>query len=938
MNFCIIGDLNARVADRQILNSCLVDNTNITSCRKSKDSVADSNGKSMLEWMNDCGGIILNGRSAGDEEGENTFIGAMGTSVIDYACCSINIIDLIDNFKVLGKPFSDHMPITVSFITGCDVTQNALLLPKLRWDETKTGIFRKHVTDRLTTLELAEEMNVDEKLEKLKKIIFDFNNMMGNKNVFTPKNKWFDYKCYNARKDMFKYLNLCRKFPGFCEFRIKYVEKMKYYREVCCEKRVTYDKNMVIKLGNAKDSKEWWSIANSFKNKRFVVSQSIPLYTFVAYFKNLIAPEIVSLDFMYAAPEVSIPILDGIITTNELKDVIEKSKDSKAPGIDRIPYEYYKNAPEEFIQELCRIMNNIYNSAVIPTSFQETIIFPIYKKGDIDLVQNYRGLSFSNTDYKLFTGILLNRIESWSNENNILCECQAGFRKNYSTLDNIFSLANIVQLQLSKKKKLYAFFVDFQAAFDTVNRQALFYKLSNHGMSSKMLTVLRKLYESTRSAIWNGTEISETFNVTLGVKQGCVLSPLLFSLFINDINEELPGGLNIGDATIKLLMYADDLVLFAEDRVTLQDMIDKLAEYCRAWGLVVNLNKSKTLVFRNGGRKSIMDTWAFDGNVIETVNEYRYLGVLFTYNLSFNKHLDEKLVTSKSAINQTWAKFVRNKNILSSNKYRMFEAVARSMMCYGGQVWGFKEYEQCEKLQRFFLKKMFCLPNNTPNYMLSLETGLDNLFAHTLKLHFDYIRKVMCLPDTRLTKITAREIIKNEVYWAKEWKSIVSTIDDGFQFSWDIEKWKKSHSDILEKIMQKRWTTNTDRAKASMYHDAYPNLKYAKVPNYFEDKNPIDKISLIFKARGGLLDINARAFKTNTTGYCDLCNLDEAENTYHFIARCPIFKSYRKKFLGSDKLSVDEFSDYLNGKNYELLYLFLKGALKYRNLIVNCFH
>lgn len=713
------------------------------------------------------------------------------------------------------------------------------------------------------------------------------------------------------------------------------MEKLKNYKKICLEKRTSYSKNIVTKLGNAKDSKEWWTIANSFKNKKIVVGQNIPLTSFVEYFKNLLVLDTAPLNFHYAAPEILVPMLDDVITVDELKAVLEKAKESKAPGLDRIPYEYYKNAPVVLVNELCGIMNDIFETAEIPRTFQDSIIFPIFKKGDIDLVENYRGLTFSNTDYKLFTGILLNRIEKWVDENDILCEYQAGFRKNYSTLDNIFSLSNIVQLQLSKKKKLYAFFVDFKAAFDTVNRQALFYKLSNIGMSSKMLNILKKLYENTRSSIWNGKEMSDFFSVMLGVKQGCVLSPLLFSLFINDINVVLPGGFNLGNVSIKLLMYADDLVLFAEDRLTLQKMINKLAEYCKTWGLVVNLLKSKVLIFRNGSRISTLDKWTFDGNVIEVVNEYNYLGVIFTHNMSFFKHLDKKLTTSKNAINLTWAKFVRNKNIRSSDKYRMFEAVVRSIMCYGGQVWGFKSYELVEKLQRFFLKKMFFLPSNTPNYMLSIETGLGDLFAYTLKLHFDYIRKVMCLPDNRLTKILARAIIENEVYWAKEWKNMTTSIGYEFDFSYDIKVWKKHQSNILEKLIYKQWSCNVDRAKASTHHDAYPSLQYTNLPNYFADQNPIEMISLLFKARGGLLDLNARAFTSNTTENCTLCNRDECDNTFHLVASCPIFKSYRKQYLGKELLSLYEFTDYLNGKNYEFLYLYLKMSLKYRKLIIN---
>jgi len=266
--------------------------------------------------------------------------------------------------------------------------------------------------------------------------------------------------------------------------------------------------------------------------------------------------------------------------------------------------------------------------------------------------------------------------------------------------------------------------------------------------------------------------LSEPFECTQGVKQGCVLSPVLFSLYINDLPGYLPGGVIIGDNKINILMYADDLVLLADSQADLQLMIDAFSSYCCTWGLEVNLSKTKVMVFRECARIPANSSWNFDGIEIGIVNTYKYLEVLLNYNLSYKKHLGEKLKTAKNAICSTWSKYIMNPKISVSRKLKIFETAANAILFYAAQVWGYKEYEKVEKLFSFFIKKMLFLPTNTPNYALYLETNMCSQCSKTLALHFSYIRKILLLPDNRLPHILAKEICRREISWFKEWKQI----------------------------------------------------------------------------------------------------------------------------------------------------------------------
>lgn len=455
------------------------------------------------------------------------------------------------------------------------------------------------------------------------------------------------------------------------------------------------------------------------------------------------------------------------------------------------------------------------------------------------------------------------------------------------------------------------------------------------GLSSKMVNVLRSIYSATKSTVWDGYTLSNQFETVMGLRQGCLLSPLLFSLFVNDLHDSIPGGINVGDSLLRILLYADDLTLLADDPETLQTMINSLAEYCDRWNLQVNLDKSKIVIFRKGGKRASSEKWVYKDSEIEVVNSYKYLGVKLTYNMSLKPHLEEKLNLSKSCINATWSSLLNDKEIKPSSKFKIFEATARSIMFYAAQVWGFQKYEETEKLLRFFIKRIFRLPYNTPNYMIHIETGLPALFLQTLSLHFDYIRKIMSYSDERLPKILAKQIISHKIYWAEEWQSIFESV--GMEINLEnSQTWQASHRDALLSLKYKEWNEHVGSARGGQFHDEYHNLEYVEVPNYFSDRYS-SIIKMIFMTRGGLLDLNARAFKYHTDGICTICNLDASENTFHFIAVCPVFSNYRRRFLGGSTLQREQFLNLLNGQNYESLHKYLVNAYRYRKLIITGF-
>ena len=174
-------------------------------------------------------------------------------------------------------------------------------------------------------------------------------------------------------------------------------------------------------------------------------------------------------------------------------------------------------------------------------------------------------------------------------------------------MDNIFTLNILIQLRLRKVKgKLYGLFVDFKSAFDSIDHQLLWDKLFKLGLSPKIIKILHSFYSKANIKISNGREESNPIEVTKGVLQEETLSPLIFTLFLSDLETYLlKKGLRGVSAShlceILLLAYADDIVLLADSYINMKILLKYFYEYCTENKLKVNIRKTKLILFQKGG-------------------------------------------------------------------------------------------------------------------------------------------------------------------------------------------------------------------------------------------------------------------------------------------------------------------------------------------------
>ena len=204
-------------------------------------------------------------------------------------------------------------------------------------------------------------------------------------------------------------------------------------------------------------------------------------------------------------------------------------------GIDNLSNEMISCLLENYPEVILKLFNSILDHNEIVPEWMVGMITPIHKNGSKGDPSNYRGISLLSCFGKLFLSILNNRPMKFTIENNIL-KCQLGFLPGNRTSDAHIIIHKLVRKYCHKNNsRIYGCFIDFSKAFDMIPREILFNKLLNYNIKGNFFNVIKNIYTNDKACIKIGGQSTEYFKVNQGVRQGCVLSPLLFNIFMSDL-------------------------------------------------------------------------------------------------------------------------------------------------------------------------------------------------------------------------------------------------------------------------------------------------------------------------------------------------------------------------------------------------------------------
>ena len=324
--------------------------------------------------------------------------------------------------------------------------------------------------------------------------------------------------------------------------------------------------------------------------------------------------------------------LNRPIVEDEVILVLRNLKQGKAAGWDRLVNELFKHGGEGIGKATAKLCEEMFRLERIPRAWARGLIFPLYKDGDARVPENYRGITLLSVVGKIYTTVLNKRVTSWCEKFGVLSEEQAGFRPGRSTVDHILSVAEVLRLRRKQRKQTHCCFLDIKKAYDTVHRDGLWKRLIEVGIRGKMWRVLKNVYDIVESCVLVGKEQTEWFSVEAGVRQGCILSPILFAVFIDGLARALRKvrvESILDNVKLNFLLFADDIVLLAKSKQDLQKLLNAAFNYSERWRFAWNCSKSK--VMRFGVPKCKKQQIYFLGlQELEVVNSFKYLELIYS--------------------------------------------------------------------------------------------------------------------------------------------------------------------------------------------------------------------------------------------------------------------------------------------------------------------
>ena len=534
--------------------------------------------------------------------------------------------------------------------------------------------------------------------------------------------------------------------------------------------------------------------------------------------------------------------LSGPFEMKELDTALKSLKNDKAPGQDGIPPEVLKHGGSELKSELLKLFNLCLEKGSLPQDMKDALIVTIYKKkGERSDCGNYRGISLLSIPGKILAKMILNRLLNLSEE--VLPESQCGFRAGRSTTDMIFTIRQLQEKAIEQHVPLYIVFVDFSKAFDTVDRGTLWKVLETYGCPNDLVNLIREFHDGLTGSVSIGGEASESFKIGHGVKQGCVLAPTLFALYLTAVLEtmsiDLLSGLYIRTRTdgklynlarlkscrltreecIRELLYADDSALLSNNLSEIQEIVDRFSSAASLFGLKINASKTELLFQPAPGTdtEQIQKPIVYvNGTALKTTDSFIYLGSAVTDSNSSDLEVDRRIMSASKAYGALHKRLWSRHDVRLDTKVNFYNKAILPSLLYSTECITLyrRHMKKLTRLQLRHLRSLLGIKpdDRIPDVKVLERAGTESVEAHITAAQLRWTGHVVRMPDHRLPKQAfygeLREGKRHQGGQLLRYKDVVKRHMKTCEI--DVDTWEDQARD------RKHWRSQVRKAKSAV--------------------------------------------------------------------------------------------------------------------------
>ena len=443
--------------------------------------------------------------------------------------------------------------------------------------------------------------------------------------------------------------------------------------------------NVQDKVGPLEDS------AGNIISQGFLMAEDLNGYFSSVFTKEDISSlPVADAKFQGAKSEYLGPL---VVTPELVAKKIRAMKDNKSPGVDGIPPKLLMETVDQISIPLARVFNLSLKEGVVPFEWKEANIIPLFKKGSRNKSENYRPVSLTSVICKLLERLIKDHMVDFLVKHKLLNSSQHGFLKARSCLTNMLCFLEEITKWIDVGSPVDIIYLDFQKAFDKVPHQRLLLKLKAHGIGDSITDWIEQWLTDRRQRVVVDGEVSNWKSVLSGVPQGSVLGPILFLIYINDLDDSI---------TSNVLKFADDTKLFRKvntdgDKQHLQNDLDRLVKWSEKWQMLFNFGKCKCL---HTGHGNLNVNYKMGDTVLGTTVKEKDLGV----TISADMKVSEQCGIAASKGNQILGLIRRNITYKGKKLIiPLYKAIVRPHLEYCIQAWRpyrKKDIDTLERIQR----------------------------------------------------------------------------------------------------------------------------------------------------------------------------------------------------------------------------------------------